>query len=221
MLEDTLKQIKRDCTAAMNGAISQSMRDYGLDYKLNFGLRLIQIKNIAEKYGKSKELAEKLWAEKTRELIILATLIYPVDQFSVETAESWVSSIGNQEIREQVCLNLFQELPFAKEMALEWAKSEDQNIKITGYWLLARLLLSKKIMRLELAELPTSYLSDLASGDLFLRNSANLVGKFYVRISTEKAKEFLSFIECYKTSDNKIQVEVYDSISFEAEFLWG
>ena len=98
-MKDTIRQIRKDCRQAMNGVISGSMREYGLDYKLNFGLRIMQIKGLSEKYGTSVPLAQSLWKETTRELKILATLIYPKDKLTEVDATRWASEIPNQEIR--------------------------------------------------------------------------------------------------------------------------
>jgi len=222
MLDDTLREIKRDCTAAMNGVISQSMRDYGLDYKLNFGLRALQIKALADKYGKSAELAERLWTEKTRELLILATLIYPSEEFERATALQWGKDIKNQEIREQVTMNLFQHLTFAKDLAFQWIKESDIELKITGYWLLQRLLLSKKLNTSMLyIDLPQSFLLDIISDNLFLRNASSLVGKHYVRQNEDQAKELLLLLNVYKNNEDKLRAEAYNAIAFESQFLWG
>lgn len=221
MIEDTLREIKRDCTAAMNGIVSQSMRDYGLDYKLNFGLRAMQIKAIANKYGKSAELANLLWQEKTRELLILATLTYPIEEFSENKAEDWGRTIKNQEIREQICMNLFQELPFAQHIALQWIQEDDIELRTTGYWLLQRLLLSKKIEgTLAMSMLTSSYLQNITSDNLFLRNASTLVGKHFVRQSKECATEMIRTLKVYKDSENKLQAEAYNAIVFEAQFIW-
>ena len=42
---------------AMNGIVSTSMREKGMDYRINFGLTLPLIRNIAESYTPNAELA--------------------------------------------------------------------------------------------------------------------------------------------------------------------
>ena len=42
-----LREIKTQLRRSMNGAVSQSMREKGLDYKLDFGVELPRIKGIA------------------------------------------------------------------------------------------------------------------------------------------------------------------------------
>ena len=55
----------------MNGAVSQSMREKGLVYKLNFGVELPRIKAIAATHEKNHALAQALWKEDIRECKIL------------------------------------------------------------------------------------------------------------------------------------------------------
>lgn len=50
-LTEQLKEIKTQLRLSMNGAVSQSMREKGLVYKLNFGVELPRIKSIAAAYG--------------------------------------------------------------------------------------------------------------------------------------------------------------------------
>lgn len=45
-LHEQLKEIKTQLRLSMNGAVSQSMREKGLVYKLNFGVELPRIKQL-------------------------------------------------------------------------------------------------------------------------------------------------------------------------------
>ena len=71
-LTEQLKEIKTQLRLSMNGAVSQSMREKGLVYKLNFGVELPRIKSIAAAYEKDHALAQALWKEDIRECKILA-----------------------------------------------------------------------------------------------------------------------------------------------------
>lgn len=62
-IKEQLKDIKTQLRLSMNGAVSQSMREKGLVYKLNFGVELPRIKMIAEGYEKNHDLAQALWKE--------------------------------------------------------------------------------------------------------------------------------------------------------------
>lgn len=220
-MHNIIQDIRKQCRLAMNGIASASMREKGVTYKINFGLVIQQIKALADKYEKSSDLSEALWKEDTRELKILATLLYPIEEFTFEIANRWVNEIPNQEIREQICLNLFQELPFGKEIASEWSNSDDENIRITGYWLLARLILAKKLTGLLPTDGYTFVWEDIVSENIFLRNAAMLVLKHIGRQSKDVADSILDKIKVYKGDNSLIKQEAYNSLAFEFEFFFG
>ena len=219
MQEDIIKDIRKRCRMAMNGIVSTNMRQRGLDYKLNFGLSVQQIKDLAKRYQPDSELAETLWADNTRELKILATLLYPTDSFTKEKAGDWGVSIPNQEIREQVCANLLQNVTFAREIALEWAKSPVADVRATGYWLLARLFITKKTEPVAV-ELISTIWDDVISEDIFLRNAALLTLKHTGRQSKDIADRILQKLSVYKEDKDLIKQEAFNSMAFEFDYFF-
>ena len=127
-MHETIQQIRADLRRSMNGVASKSMREKGLNYKLNFGVDIPRLREFAKRYPVDAQLAELLWKQETRELKILATMLYPVEEFGVDKAEKWVIEIINQEIREQVCMNLFQKLSFAGKLVQNWSKSALKSV---------------------------------------------------------------------------------------------
>ena len=116
-VRDKLKQIKSRFRLLMNGVASQSMREKGIGYKINWGISLPALKGLAVEYGKDYELAIELWKEDIRECKILATLIMPVEAVRPDLAELWVGQIENQEIAEMAAFNLFQYIDCADGLA--------------------------------------------------------------------------------------------------------
>lgn len=141
----TTQRNKTQLRLSMNGAVSQSMREKGLVYKLNFGVELPRIKSIASAYGKDHALAQALWKEDIRECKILAGLLQPVDSFLPEIADIWVENIRNIEIAELTCMNLFQHLPYAPAKSFHWIAAEDEYTQVCGFLTIARLLMKKAI----------------------------------------------------------------------------
>ncbi len=215
--EEIIRDIRQRCRKAMNGIASTSMRQRGISYKVNFGLNIQQIKELSGRYKPDAELAEILWKEDTRELKILATLLYPADDFTGVVANKWVTEIPNQEIREQLSLNLLQILPFAGKLALEWSNSKDESIRTTGYWLLARLFLIKKADK-QSANDYTFIWYDVISDNMFLRNAASLALKHIGRQSKIEADIILKKLSIYKDDSNLIKQEAYNSLLFEFEY---
>lgn len=219
-MQDIIKDIRTRCRLAMNGVASTSMRQKGLTYKVNFGLNIQQIKDLSSCYEADAALASTLWKEDTRELKILATMLYPINDYNKETADVWVTEIPNQEIREQVCLNLFQNLPFANQLASAWSNSDNADIRTTGYWLLTRLFLTKKATAI-LSDSFSFILDDAIAEDTFIRNSALLALKQIGRQSREQADKILEKLSVYKEDTNLIKQEAYNSLAFEFEYYFG
>ena len=220
-MDELLRDIRSRCRMQMNGIASASMRTKGLNYKLNFGVSLEKVKVIANRYEANPQLAEALWKDETRELKILATLLYPVTDFNADIANRWVKQIPNQEIREQVVFNLFQKLTDANLLSQSWANDNDEETRATGYWLLARLVIAKKI---DAAVDLNSYLfvcSDILSQNVSLRNAAILFLKNVGRLSKSLSETILEKVSNLKSSNNATEKEIYDSLAFEYEYLFN
>lgn len=141
-IQDKLKEIKGRFRLMMNGVASRSMRDKGIGYKINWGIGLPALKEMAQDYGKDYDLAVELWKEDIRECKILATLIMPADKMPSDIVGLWASSLGNQEIAEMAAFNIFRYLDDAKKYAFEWIASSNDIEVICGYNVLSRLFVS-------------------------------------------------------------------------------
>lgn len=138
---ETIKEIKSTFRLYMNGAISQSMREKGMTYKLNFGIEYPRIKEIAQKYEKNHNLAQDLWKENIRECKIMAGLLQPTDTFYPEIAEIWIDTMDFPELADYTVMNLFQHLPYAGEIVYRWMADERERYLQCGFLLMARLLM--------------------------------------------------------------------------------
>lgn len=72
---EEIKQLKLRFRGLMNGVVSSSMRDKGVNYRVNFGVELLRLKEIAAEMTPNHELAQALWKEDVRECRILAGLL--------------------------------------------------------------------------------------------------------------------------------------------------
>ena len=122
-----MQQVKRRFFAMRNGMLADQMRSRGLSYKVNFGLNIPQIKEIAADLlasgmtsSEQLELACRLWENmNTRESRLLAPMIFPADIMPRETARQWLSEAQTTEIADHLCHSLLRRLPFAAEIATE------------------------------------------------------------------------------------------------------
>lgn len=221
MLHDQLKAIKTQLRLAMNGAASQSMREKGLVYKLNFGVELPRIKEIAALFPKDHQLAQALWKEEIRECKILATLLQPIESFYPEIADIWVERITTQEIAELASMNLFQHLPYAPQKSLQWMASEEPMTQACGLLTAARLLMKKG----DLAERAENELLDqsltaFVAGPYVVRSAASALLRRYIQSSDAHAFTLCRRIEGLKNSSNEAEQQLYQLVEQEVALFF-
>ena len=142
--KERVREIKQSLRQLMDGQTAQSMRDKGVDYKLNWGASIPMLREKAEEIGKDYDLAIELWKADVRECKILATMIMPVERMLPEVVDIWMEQMTSQEIAEQAAFNLFQYLPYAPEKAYQWIASDKELEQLCGFHILSRLFMNKQ-----------------------------------------------------------------------------
>lgn len=138
-VNEKLKEIKRSFRSVMNGVASTSMRQKGVEYKINWGVNLVELRKMAAGYEKDFGLAIALWKENIRECKILATLLMPADRLSEELADVWMEQIASQEMAEMFASNLLQYAGCAPVVAFRWMASEAPLYQICAFNVISRL----------------------------------------------------------------------------------
>ena len=136
---EKLKRIKQSFRLLMNGVASRSMREKGADYKINWGVSLPDLQQMASEYDKDYDLAIALWKEDIRECKILATMLMPADKMPAEVVDIWMEQTHTQEMAEMASFYLYQHLDYAPVLAYEWIASTDSLRQMAGYLVLTRL----------------------------------------------------------------------------------
>ena len=151
-INSQVKDIKQSFRQMMDGAISKSMRDKGVGYKLNWGATLPRLREMADELVNVQcpiahdryDLAIALWKENVRECKILATMIMPPEEVLPEVIDIWMEQTDTQEIAEQAAFNLYQYLPYAPEKAYNWMASDKELYQLCGFHVLSRLFMNKQ-----------------------------------------------------------------------------
>lgn len=220
-IHEQIKEIKGQLRLFMNGVVSASMRKKGLDYKLNFGVELPRIKEIAKGIkNPSVALAEALWMENIRECKILATLIYPKEDFSSDTAELWVSQVENIEIARLLSMHILQHLDYIRPLCLKWIASGKEMNEVIGYITISRLLLREDSMDERASdEFTNQAITAAVSGDFILRDSSILALKNFMQQNENHKNKILALVEPLAQSENEFAKVLYNLIQEEAMYL--
>lgn len=209
----------------MNGVISTSMRQKGMNYKLIFGVPIPEIKHIAAAHEPDAELARALWKEDVREMKILATLLFPTGSMTQEEALAWMREIPYPEIAEQCCNNLFPTVEQPDQLALKFLADKKSPFgRMCGFLLWAQLFkknLAVEKSRVEafLAECTCTIHPDVEAGATASswqeKQAAVQALKFFGRLSPINAQNALSVIAEDGQPETEELKAYYDDLQFE------
>ena len=217
---ETIKDIKKQFRLFMNGVISQSMREKGLDYKLNFGIEVPRIKEIAAKYEKDHDLAQALWKENIRECKILAGMLQPVETFYPEIADIWIEDMRYPEIAELTCMNLFQHLPYVSDKVFQWMADEREYFQLCGYMTLARLLMRGMEMNERASnEFIDQALAALQETSGKVSRAAYTALLKYVSQHSEHARKLGQMLHPYRKTDKLEMLALMEEVKMQTESL--
>ncbi|MCE4566231.1 hypothetical protein INQ51_18060 [Maribellus sp. CM-23] len=142
--EEQYQNLLRAIKLRKSGEVSDAMNQQGISYKLNWGVSIIDLRELAKTYQRNHLLALKLWNKQWRETMILATLLDEPSEVSEEQMGFWTKSFETTEIAEQASANLWCKTKFAFIKALEWCRGKKHIVRFTGVHLMGRLAITDK-----------------------------------------------------------------------------
>ena len=142
--EKKFQQILMLVKSRKSGEVADLMKQKGISYKMNWGVSVIDLREIAKQFEPDHLLALKLWNKQWRETMILATLIDEPKLVTEEQIDYWTKTFENTEIAEQASANLWVKTKFAFVKAMEWCRGKKHIIRFTGLHLIGRLALTDK-----------------------------------------------------------------------------
>jgi hypothetical protein len=144
MKEETqlqVKEIKREFRTLMNGETLRSMKEKGVNYHLNWGVNILDLRKMAEERKMNSDLAIAIWKENIRECKILATMLMPAEEMEEDLVDLWMEQTDEQEIAEQAVFNLYRHLSFAPAKAYQWMAAKREIVQLSGFLLIARIFM--------------------------------------------------------------------------------
>ncbi|SMO83677.1 DNA alkylation repair enzyme [Saccharicrinis carchari] len=217
-ISDKVDQIIKHLNKLMDGNVSAQMKDFGLEYKLNYGASLMWLRELSEKYGHNNQLANRLWHRQIRETMLMATFIADAPGISEERVEEWGESLQHNEIAEQMGVNLLWQLSFLEALALNWLSS-DSKYKQSAIWAALAVfvqqggIIEDAVLNKYLQAMEDSFQS---TGAFALR----VQGRF-LRSLCRKSSNYVSKIEQFidKISERPNAAWLVEDVKTEIEFL--
>lgn len=215
-VEKQIKDIRESIRLGMNGIISDSMRKAGINYKLNYGVSIPYLKQIASRYRHNEDLAQRLWALKIRETMILATLLHPIDNFTQNMADEWLNECPTTEMVELLCMNLISKLHFSPGKAIDWISNE--KTLAAGFILAARI--AKNFSTSQVALIIEKAITSSTTQSFPLYNAIALCLRYIARRNENEAQLIQQKIQIFKHSNTTSQQYIYQEVSNELLYYY-
>ena len=138
VIQEKVREIKKELRLAMNGVVSSIQRNHGLNYKINFGVEIPRLKGIAAKFEKDEELAKRLWQDNIRECKMLAIFLMPESGYA-DIAEKWIAEAPFTEIADHLAMTVLCRLPDAATKATQWIQNNEGMFRYCGFMTLTHL----------------------------------------------------------------------------------
>ena len=216
-LDNTINEIKRKFKLSMNGITADYMKNSGIIYKLNFGVSIPRIKEIAQGYKPNSDLADRLWVIGIRETMIMSTLIQPVEGFKIEKAMSRIDGTDKMELVEQLSMNLLAKLPYATTLCTQCINSPRLWTQITGFMLLLRIY--QQFSKSELIQLIDKTFELTDTDEFHLYKAIGLSLSRCCRNDASVAAYILEKIKMKADKDSDALRYIANELKQETEFL--
>ena len=115
----------------------EGMARFGITGDKRLGISIPELRKLGKEIGEDHDMALKLWATGIQDAMILAALVDDPSQVTEEQAESWVKDIDTWDVCDQLCMNLFEKLPFAEKKIWEWSERDEEFVRRAAYALIA------------------------------------------------------------------------------------
>ena len=142
--EYKVREIIEKLKSLSNPQAIEGMARYGINPDKNLGVSIPNLRQVARETGKNHKLANDLWTTGIHDARTLAGMIDQPDEVTEKQMEQWVGDFDSWDVCDEVCMNLFEKLPFAYEKAVKWSSRKEEFVKRAGFVLMARLAVSDK-----------------------------------------------------------------------------
>ena len=140
------QDIRKEFFAYRNGIVAEQLRAAGDPHTMIMGCQLTDVIAIAEHYEKSAELAQALWNDVNhRECRMAATMLYPTENFDIETAVAWCENVESVEIADVLCHRLLRHLPYANELWEQLLACDKKLVRYIAWRLILNLMMMSRI----------------------------------------------------------------------------
>lgn len=128
---EQFEKIKLWIRKHMDGSVSSKMKENGLNYPINYGVSIVNLRQYANQLELTPSLVLRLWNANIRECMILATFLFNPD-LSAEEIRQLSDRITNIELAEQFAFNFGYKINQATVVFQDWLVNPQEFIQVAG-----------------------------------------------------------------------------------------
>jgi 3-methyladenine DNA glycosylase AlkD len=103
------------------------------------GVSITDLRRIVKETGKDHGLALELWGTGIPDAMIPASMVDRPEDVTPAQMERWVKDFVSWDVCDQVCMNLFEKAPPAREKIFDWAGRGEEFVRRAAFALIAYL----------------------------------------------------------------------------------
>ena len=148
----SVEQVLDRLRACANPDNVAGMARYGISGAGTLGVSMPNVRAIAKELrparkadpGAAHGLALALWASGLHEARILAALVDVPALVTREQADAWAADLDSWDVCDQLCGNLLDRTPMARDLAEDWAAAGPEFVKRAGFVVMTQLAVHDK-----------------------------------------------------------------------------
>ena len=117
----------------------EGMAKFGMAVEGRLGVSVPEMRRIAKETGKDHHLALELWGTGIAEARMVASMIADPNLLTEQEMEAWVQDFNSWDVCDQVCMNLFEKSPHARQKIYAWSEREEEFVRRAAFALVACL----------------------------------------------------------------------------------
>jgi len=146
------EHIIEELRSLANAGWLAGMTRFGISSENTLGISVTKLREVAKPIRKGllrrpeelHALAAQLWASGIHEARQLATMLDVPALVTPQQMEAWVADLDSWDVCDAVCMDLFDDTPYAFDKAKEWAAREEEFVRRAAFALMAALAFRAK-----------------------------------------------------------------------------
>lgn len=138
-----------------------------------FGVGMIQLRNLAKELKVDHPLALKLWETGNIDAMLLSSMIMEASKISLEQAENMVMPLSYPPLIDEFAFNTLKNIPFAKILKQKWVRSNTASLGRAGWNLLIDQIISGKFQSLSIDNILADIESNMIDADKLKQEAMN------------------------------------------------